>query len=77
MTTNGGSLARSIIVGSYLVLFGALVGYFIWLGTTILDIRERVARIEVAAESLRAARERAVDERANRNTRRIEHLEGE
>lgn len=29
MTNNGGSLARSILVGSYLVLFGALVGYFI------------------------------------------------
>lgn len=73
MTTNG-TVLRSVLIGSYLVLFGALVGYFIWLGTAVIDIRERVKGLEITTAALSTARDRTIDQRIDTNTRRIENL---
>lgn len=59
------------IVGSILTIF------FIWLATTVIDIRERVVRIETTAKALSDARDREMQNTGARNASRIDRLEAE
>lgn len=75
MTIPGNGVATKVLIVLLGVIATALMGFFIWLATTVIDIRERVVRIEVTAQALSGARDRQIDLRAQHNSDRIERLE--
>lgn len=66
-----------LALGAFGIMFTILLGYFIWLGTTVIDVRSKVTAIEVAVKSLNATRARQLDSRADSNTQRLNALEEE
>lgn len=75
MSIPGNGFAAKVLIILLGVLFSALLGFFIWLATTIIDIRERVVRIEVTAQTLAESRQRQLEQRAQHNSDRLDQLE--
>lgn len=72
-TTNGfAQKALIIVIG---VLATALMGFFVWLATAVIDIRERVVRIEVTVASLVETRTATSVQNTERTNRRMDQLE--
>lgn len=70
-------IAEKILIGIVGTLFVALLSFFVWLATTVIDIRERVVRIETTAKALSDARDREIQNKGNSNAARIERLEAQ
>lgn len=75
MSIPGADFATKALVVLLGVISSALLGFFIWLSTAVIDIRERVVRIEVTAQALAEARQRAIDQRSQHNSDRLDRLE--
>lgn len=66
-----------LALGAAGILFALLVGYFIWLGTTLVTVKQDVAVIKGDVSSLKEARERDTAAKSESNKRRIDALEEE
>lgn len=71
-------------LGAFGILFTLLIGYFIWLGTTIVEVRSKVTGIEASVKHLEANmkiidanRTERADEKSESNKQRIDALEEE
>jgi hypothetical protein len=64
-------------LGAFGILFTLLVGYFIWLGTTIVEVRQKVIAIEASVKALNESRREQADAKAESNKQRIDALEEE
>lgn len=62
-------------LGALGILFAALVGYFIWLGTTLIAVRQDVATIKITVGSLDESRQTEIEQRSRINSQRLNELE--
>lgn len=69
-------------LGAFGILFTLLVGYFVWLGTAVIEVREkaiiieaRLVNIEDGVNSLDESRRRRIDARIEQNRQRIGELD--
>jgi len=75
-TGNGAqSFATKALITLLGVFTASLLAFFVWLATAIIDVRERVVRIESSVASLLDTRTTQAAETSARSTRRIEQLE--
>lgn len=75
--TNGSGFAQRALTWVAGIVGTILIIFFVWLATTVIDIRERVVRIETTAKALSDARDRDVQNVGARNAARIDRLESE
>ena len=64
-------------LGALGILFTVLVGYFIWLGTAMVEVRQKVTAIELTVKSLSETRRIAQQEDQDSNAQRLDALEEE
>lgn len=76
MTINGEAFARKALTWVAGIVAALLTIFFVWLATAVIDIRERVVRIETTAKALSDARDRDLQHTGARNAQRIDRLEG-
>lgn len=77
MTAASGNAFAQKALNAILAALGlVLTTFFVWLATTVIDIRERVVRIEATAKALSDARDRELQSTGARNAARIDRLEG-
>lgn len=62
-------------LGALGILFTLLVGYFIWLGTTLVTVKNKVANIEIQVISLNESRQAGTEQLSHENSQRITQLE--
>jgi hypothetical protein len=77
MTTPGNGFAQRALTWVGGIVGAILTVFFIWLATTVIDIRERVVRIETTAKALNDARDRDVQNVGARNAARLDRIEAE
>ena len=56
------------------ILGTALMGFFIWLATAIIDVRERVVRIDTETTSLLETRTQNIEVQQQHNTQELNDL---
>ena len=70
-----GNFWRKVLVGCTVGAFLALLTFFGWLGSMLLDVRDRTTRIEEKVTSLLQTRVVAEEQDAAQIERRIDDLE--
>lgn len=65
------------VLGACGILFTMLVGYFIWLGTTLVEVKQKVEAIDASVKILNETRREQVEARSESNKQRIDALEEE
>ncbi len=73
MTSDG--FAQKALIVLLGIIATAMLAFFVWLATAIIDIRERVVRTELSTQCLLETRMDQTREHGERNTRRLDQLE--
>ena len=73
-----------LALGAFGIMFTMLVGYFVWLGTAVVEVRAKVTNIEASVASLNRSvadlnqtRREQADAKSESNSARIGALEEE
>lgn len=68
---------QKMVLGAFGILFTMLVGYFIWLGTAMVEVRAKVIEIERRMTQLDIGKDRDALLKAESNRQRLDALEEE
>lgn len=71
----GGGIAQRVLLVMLGVLLPALLAFFIWLATSIVEIKVGVAETKRDVANLLEARRSDVNSRVDRNTRRLDAMD--
>lgn len=75
MTAPPNGFAQKALIVLLGVISTALMAFFVWLATAVIEIRERVVRVETTMQSLVETRATQARTTGERNAARIDQLE--